>query len=51
MPATRPYNRYQYETSPRKLEPIKDPKRNPKKQKKSTAKTTKSAEEIKKAKK
>ena len=28
MPATRPYNRYQYETSPRKLEPIKNPKRN-----------------------
>lgn len=28
MPATRPYNQYQYETTPRKLEPIKDPKRN-----------------------
>ena len=27
MPATRPYNRYQYETSPRKLEPIKKPKK------------------------
>lgn len=51
MPATRPYNRYQYETSPRKLEPTKDPKRNPQKQKKSTAKIEKkSAEEIKKAK-
>ena len=44
--------RYQYETSPRKLEPIKNPKRNPKKQKKSTVKTTKkSTEELRKAKK
>lgn len=51
MPATRPYNRYQYETSPRKIEPIKDPKRIPQKQKKSSAKTEKkSTEEIKKAK-
>ena len=50
-PTTRPYKRYQYETSPRKLEPIKDPKRNPQKPKKTTAKTIKkSAEEIKKAK-
>lgn len=49
MAATRPYNRYQYETSPRKLDPIKDPKRNPQKPKKSKVKTTKkSAEEIKK---
>ena len=52
MPATRPYNRYQYETSPRKLEPIKNPKRNTPKPKRSTARSAKkTAEDLKKAKK
>ena len=45
MPATRPYNRYQYETSPRKLEPIKNPKRNLPTHKKTTVKNTKKLEE------
>ena len=35
------YNRYQYETSPRKLEPIKNPKRNLPTHKKTTVKNTK----------
>lgn len=52
MPATRPYNRYQYETSPRKLEPVKNPRRNVPAPKKTTTKSTrKSAEELKRTKK
>ena len=52
MPSTRPYNRYQYETSPRKLEPIKNPRRNTPVPRKTTMKSTKkSLEEKKKIKK
>ena len=50
----RNYNRYQYETSPRKLEPEYTPKKNPYKSKKTTARKTKNvqkdAKELKKRK-
>ena len=50
MPAPKTYDRYQYETSPKKVAPNSKPKKSPQKPKKSTVKAKPTKEELKKAK-
>ena len=49
MPSTRPYNRYQYETSPRKLEPEYEPVRENYQRKKTSTISKKSSKTKQKA--